>query len=199
MAPTVTAVLASAALLSSVPLAHALVAPSAVPRHRLAVLRYQDLPSPDETNSKTHPVFRGIRTLREQAKTIKERDRRQYFDFVNGAQSAVPGSASLPPPLQHLGVEESSHLASMASVTPDETPIEAPDAAPSSDPSSSSSPYSLLLSLPSSVASLWVQARTVAEDDRRVYFDFVKNHSLDANVVTESGLSTGLEQHEALL
>jgi len=134
------------------------------------------------------PVFRNLWTLREQARTIKQHDRQLYFDFVNSAESTAPGSAFPPRPLQRLARERGSAPTSAPSATPGETTSEVPSAAPSAG----LSPSSLLFSLPLSVASLWTQARTVAEDDRRRYFDFVENQSLVDHLVTEPGLASGL-------
>jgi len=137
----------------------------------------------ERTNAE--PVFRNLWTLREQARTIKQHDRQLYFDFINNAASTAPDSAFPPRSFQPLARELSS-----ASAMPRGTTSEVPSVTPSSVPSAGTSPSSLLFSLPSSVASLWTQARTVAEDDRRLYFDFVKNQSLDDNLAIESGLTT---------
>lgn len=173
----VVSIVFSTALHSTIPAAHALVVPSATPHHR--PLWRKDLPSPSTSELRadrtvlhyidertgTEPVFHDIWTLREQAKTIKKHDRQAYFDFVNNVEPTAPNLASPPHPTAVPCAMSRETLRS---------------------------PSSLLSSLPSSVASLWTQARRVAEDDRRVYFDFVRNQSLSDNLATESGLSTGL-------
>jgi len=204
MRATAVVVFASTGLLtlSTTPSAHALVAPSAAPHQRplrrtalpspsrpdsradRTVLRYIDERTADADRTVLHyihkrtaadayaePVLRGddawtLSSLREQAKTIKQRDRRDYFDFVaSNVESAAPDSVLPPQPRQRL---------------------DPPGAAPGPAP-----PSSLLSSLPSSVAALWTQARTVAEDDRRLYFDFVQHQSQDDHLATVPGPSGG--------
>jgi len=220
LVPTVAVIIsAMTALLSTIPSTHALVAPpSASPQHRplrrvtlpapmqpapradRTALRYLDertdaepvfcniisttlsstacdSPLANDERTNAEPVFRKIWMLREQARTIKQHDRKLYFDFVNNAASTAADSASPSHPLRHLARETSSAPTLAPSAITSETKSAVPRA---------------LFSLPSSVASLWTQARTVAEEDRRRYFDFVKNQSLDDNLAAEPGLSTGL-------
>lgn len=157
-------VLAATALLATAHSSHALVAAPVAPQHQL--LRRQALPPSPTALAYLDEEGPALKHIWRQARTIKRHDRQQYFDFIAqgaGAGAAAPdGSAPSPPkdcPLDRLGL-------GTGPATTDE--------APGASPRRLAGGRVAMLSLPSSVASLWLQAQTVAEDDRRLYFDFVK-------------------------